>query len=106
MYHGREPTLHRVSPVPLRGKGRAPHAGALFHVGMYDGSAANPERCLNLHFFHPMLVLQLVEVMRGPQTSREAVDTTVELAKRIGKEPVVINREIYAPRTQDRKRVL
>jgi 3-hydroxybutyryl-CoA dehydrogenase len=53
------------------------------------------ERCVNMHFFHPVLVMRLVEVMRGPETSQETVDATVELAKRIGKEPVIINREIY-----------
>jgi 3-hydroxybutyryl-CoA dehydrogenase len=53
------------------------------------------ERCINMHFFHPVLVMQLVEVMRGPDTSQATVDTTMELASRIGKEPVLINREVY-----------
>jgi 3-hydroxybutyryl-CoA dehydrogenase len=53
------------------------------------------DRCINMHFFHPVLVMQLVEVMRGPDTSDETVGTTMDLARRIGKEPVLINREIY-----------
>ncbi len=53
------------------------------------------ERCINMHFFHPVLVMKLVEVMRGPQTSDRAVDLTMELSRRIGKDPVLINREVY-----------
>lgn len=56
---------------------------------------SHPERCVNMHFFHPVLVMKLVEVMRGPGTSQETVETTVELARRIGKEPVVVNREVF-----------
>jgi 3-hydroxybutyryl-CoA dehydrogenase len=48
-----------------------------------------------MHFFHPVLVMQLVEVMRGRETADETVSLTMEMALRIGKEPVLINREIY-----------
>ncbi len=54
-----------------------------------------PQRAINMHFFHPVLVMRLVEVMRGTSTGDEAVETTMELARRIGKEPVLVNREIY-----------
>jgi 3-hydroxybutyryl-CoA dehydrogenase len=54
-----------------------------------------PERCVNMHFFHPVLVMRLVEVMRGPKSSDAAVHTTMDLARRLDKEPVLINREIY-----------
>src|SRR5207302_6076147 len=54
-----------------------------------------PDRAVNMHFFHPALVMQLVEVMRGPQTSDETVRVTTELAQRIGKEPVLVNCEVY-----------
>lgn len=56
---------------------------------------SRPDRAVNMHFFHPVLVMQLVEVMRGPETSDQTVQTTLELARRIGKEPVLINREVY-----------
>jgi 3-hydroxybutyryl-CoA dehydrogenase len=56
---------------------------------------ANPRRAINMHFFHPVLVMQLVEVMRGRETADETVSLTMEMALRIGKEPVLINREIY-----------
>jgi 3-hydroxybutyryl-CoA dehydrogenase len=53
-----------------------------------------PERCLNMHFFFPVLVMDLVEIVRGPQTSDEAVDRAMELARHIGRTPVLLNREI------------
>jgi 3-hydroxybutyryl-CoA dehydrogenase len=53
------------------------------------------DRCINLHFFHPVLVMKLVEIMRGPDTSDETVHVMIELVRRIGKEPVLINREVY-----------
>jgi 3-hydroxybutyryl-CoA dehydrogenase len=55
----------------------------------------HPDRAVNMHFFHPALVMRLVEVMRGPATSGATVQTTMDLARRMGKEPVLINREIY-----------
>lgn len=54
-----------------------------------------PDRCLNMHFFHPVLVMRLVEVMRGPLTSPDSIDITMELARRIDREPVLIQREVY-----------
>jgi len=53
-----------------------------------------PDRCCNTHFFHPVLVMQLCEVVRGPETSLETVDTTMELIRRIGRVPVLIEKEI------------
>lgn len=53
-----------------------------------------PDRFCNLHFFNPALVMACVEVVPGPQTSPATLATTVELAERLGKTPVVLDREI------------
>lgn len=53
-----------------------------------------PDRCVNTHFFHPVLVMQLCEVGRGPETSDETVETTMELVRRIGRVPVLLEKEI------------
>jgi len=53
------------------------------------------DKVVNMHFFHPALVMQLVEIVRGPETSDETVDVTLELSKRIGKETVVMNKEVF-----------
>jgi 3-hydroxybutyryl-CoA dehydrogenase len=57
-------------------------------------ATGRPDRVCNLHFFNPALVMTCVEVVRGPGTSDETVDTAVALAQRLGKAPVVLNREI------------
>jgi 3-hydroxybutyryl-CoA dehydrogenase len=53
-----------------------------------------PDRVCNMHFFNPALVMKCVEVVRGPDTSDATVETTVELTKRIGKAPVLLEKEI------------
>lgn len=53
-----------------------------------------PEKVINMHFFFPPLVMQLVEVVRGEKTSDETVDLTLELTRRIGKVPVKVNQEL------------
>jgi 3-hydroxybutyryl-CoA dehydrogenase len=57
-------------------------------------ATTRPDRVVNLHFFNPALVMKCVEVVRGPETSDETVSTTVALAERIGKLPVVLDKEI------------
>ncbi|WP_342431414.1 3-hydroxyacyl-CoA dehydrogenase family protein [Neobacillus sp. FSL H8-0543] len=53
-----------------------------------------PEKICNLHFFNPVLVMELVEVVKGPQTSDETADTAVELVKQINKTPILLKKEI------------
>jgi len=55
---------------------------------------SRPERCVNMHFFYPVLVMDLVEVVRGPQTSDETVERAMSAAREIGRTPVLINKEI------------
>jgi 3-hydroxybutyryl-CoA dehydrogenase len=57
-------------------------------------ASGRPEQVCNMHFFNPALVMKCVEVVRHQDTSQATVDTTMELARRFGKEPVLINREI------------
>jgi 3-hydroxybutyryl-CoA dehydrogenase len=54
-----------------------------------------PERCCNMHFFHPVTVMELCEVVRGPLTSDDTVETAVEFVRGIGRVPVVMNKEIH-----------
>lgn len=47
-----------------------------------------PERFIGMHFFNPVPVMKLVEVVRGLQTSDETVQRAVALAESVGKTPV------------------
>jgi 3-hydroxybutyryl-CoA dehydrogenase len=49
-----------------------------------------PARFVGLHFFNPVPVMALVEVVRGRQTGDSTVEAAVALAKRLGKTPVVV----------------
>jgi 3-hydroxybutyryl-CoA dehydrogenase len=55
----------------------------------------HPERCCNMHFFHPVTVMQLCEVVRGPKTSEETVSAAMEFVRSIDRTPVLLNKEIW-----------
>ena len=44
-----------------------------------------------MHFFNPAPIMKLVEIIKGQMTSDEVCNTIVELAKSIGKTPVLVN---------------
>jgi len=50
-----------------------------------------PENFVGMHFFNPVHMMPLVEVIRGEKSSDEAVAATVAFAKKMGKSPVVVN---------------
>jgi 3-hydroxybutyryl-CoA dehydrogenase len=54
-------------------------------------AAQVPERVVGMHFFNPVPVMTLVEVVRGQLSAPEVVDGVVSLAQRLGKTPVVVN---------------
>ena len=50
-----------------------------------------PDRVIGMHFFNPVPVMQLIEVIRGLQTSQATFDTVKALSERLGKTPVEVN---------------
>ena len=50
-----------------------------------------PENFVGMHFFNPVHRMPLVEVIRGEKTSEKAIATTVALAQKMGKTPIVVN---------------
>jgi 3-hydroxyacyl-CoA dehydrogenase / enoyl-CoA hydratase / 3-hydroxybutyryl-CoA epimerase / enoyl-CoA isomerase len=50
-----------------------------------------PQNFVGMHFFNPVHMMPLVEVIRGKLSSDEAVAATVKLAQKMGKTPVVVN---------------
>jgi 3-hydroxybutyryl-CoA dehydrogenase len=50
-----------------------------------------PDRVIGMHFFNPVPVLKLVEIVRGRETSDETADAIVALAEALGKTPAVAN---------------
>ncbi len=54
-------------------------------------SLKRPQNFVGMHFFNPVHMMPLVEVIRGEQSSDEAVAATVKLATKMGKTPIVVN---------------
>jgi len=50
-----------------------------------------PQNFVGMHFFNPVHMMPLVEVIRGRQSSDDAVAATVKLSQKMGKTPVVVN---------------
>src|SRR5438105_2699281 len=50
-----------------------------------------PEKVIGMHFFNPVPVMKLVEVIRGLATSKETLQTVCDLAARLGKTPDEVN---------------
>jgi 3-hydroxybutyryl-CoA dehydrogenase len=50
-----------------------------------------PEKVIGMHFFNPVPVMKLVEVIRGLATSEDTFESVRELTKRLGKTPVEVN---------------
>lgn len=53
-------------------------------------STRRPDRFIGMHFFNPVPVMKLVEIVRGTQTSDETFSTIYALAERLGKIPVAV----------------
>jgi 3-hydroxybutyryl-CoA dehydrogenase len=90
----------------------ATNTSALSVAEIAEGTA-HPERVVGMHFFNPAPVLPLVEIVRAPRSSHDAVRTAYDWAEGAGKQPVhcndtpgfIVNR-ILIPLLNDCVRVL
>ena len=57
-------------------------------IGSLQEGLAEPGRVLGMHFFNPVHINALVEVVEGPRTSPESVARAVDYARAFGKEPI------------------
>ncbi len=76
-----------------------PHTILLSNTSTFLPSAIGAEtgradRIAVAHYFNPPHILPVVEVVRGPETSQETIDTTVKLLESIGKRPAVVQQEV------------
>jgi len=55
------------------------------------GKDGRPDRVIGMHFFNPVPIMRLVEVINGLQTSSDTTARTMELAKAFGKVPIPAN---------------
>jgi enoyl-CoA hydratase/3-hydroxyacyl-CoA dehydrogenase len=52
------------------------------------------DKVVGMHFFNPPPLMPLVEIIRGEETSDLTVRLTVELGKKFGKQPVIVNKDV------------
>lgn len=86
-----------VKQTLLRAVAAAAPAGARLATNTSSLSIAaiaeavpDPARFLGLHFFNPVHVMKLVEVVTHDRTTRETIDRALALVRLLGKEPIVV----------------
>jgi 3-hydroxybutyryl-CoA dehydrogenase len=60
-------------------------------ITLLASATARPDKVIGMHFFNPVPVLSLVEVVRGRETSDETAKAITRLAEELGKTPAVAN---------------
>jgi 3-hydroxybutyryl-CoA dehydrogenase len=60
-------------------------------IGSLAAVTRRPEKVIGMHFFNPVPVLKLVEIVRAPETSDETAEAITALAEELGKTPAVAN---------------
>jgi 3-hydroxybutyryl-CoA dehydrogenase len=65
-------------------------------VSEIAAATSRPDKIIGMHFFNPAVIMKLVEIIRGDQTTDETVEATKEFAEKLDKVPVVTNKEAPA----------
>jgi 3-hydroxybutyryl-CoA dehydrogenase len=60
-------------------------------IGSLAAATERPDRVIGMHFFNPVPILKLVEIIRARDTSDETATAIAELARQLGKTPAVAN---------------
>ena len=60
-------------------------------ISTLAAATGRPDRVIGMHFFNPVPMMSLVEVVRGKETSDETAEAITELARDLGKTPAVAN---------------
>ena len=60
-------------------------------ISTLGAATGRADKVIGMHFFNPVPVLKLVEVVRGKETSDETAEAITELARELGKTPAVAN---------------
>lgn len=57
-------------------------------------ATTSPWRIVGIHFFSPVPMMQVAEVIRGMETRDETMNKAIQFVKTLGKEPIVVNKDI------------
>ncbi|MBL8728411.1 MAG: 3-hydroxyacyl-CoA dehydrogenase family protein [Planctomycetes bacterium] len=59
-------------------------------LGKVFAGVAGPERCIGMHFFNPVPLMALLELVRTASTSPPTIDAVTAYARQLGKEPILV----------------
>ena len=59
-------------------------------IDAFAGASGRPDKVVGHHFFSPAHIMKLLEIVRGRETSKETIATSLKLAKQLGKVGVVV----------------
>lgn len=65
-------------------------------ISLLAGVTQRPQNVIGLHFFSPVPMMAVAEVIRGMDTTEECFALGVEFVRRLGKEPVLVQRDVPA----------
>jgi 3-hydroxybutyryl-CoA dehydrogenase len=65
-------------------------------VSEIAAATERPDRVIGMHFFNPAVIMKLVEIIRGDDTSEDTIAVTKEFAEKLGKSPIVTSKEAPA----------
>lgn len=68
-------------------------ASATLMISQIASATGRPDRCANMHWLYPPLVMRLVEVVQGAATSTATAELVAAFARRVDREPLLIRRE-------------
>ncbi len=83
-------TLKAIDPLIADGGIIASNTSSI-SVTKLGALVSDPSRFVGMHFFNPVPLMKLVEVVRGLETSDETVERTCALAEAVGKTPLTVN---------------
>ena len=85
----KHPVLKELDQVCPEGTILASNTSSI-PISLLSSVTKRPDRFIGMHFFNPVPLMRLIEVVRSLLTSDETVNISVDLAKSLGKEPVVV----------------
>lgn len=65
-------------------------------VSEIASATQRPDKVIGMHFFNPAVIMKLVEIIRGDETSEETIETTKMFAENLGKVPIATFKEAPA----------
>ncbi len=85
----KQKVLARCAEAAADGAMLATNTSSLSITAIAEG-LPSPDRVIGMHFFNPVHIMALVEIVRGAETSDDTVARAREVAERLGKTPIVI----------------